>query len=118
MYTYGFEKLVVWRNSMELAQSIYTVTGYFPSDELYGLTSQLRRAAVSISANIAEGSGRETAKDRRKFYNTAYTSALEVLSLVLLAKNLGYLDELRCNCLRQEIEQVTLPLAALRKSTI
>jgi four helix bundle protein len=74
MRVYGFEKLQVWQDSKSLAVMIYKVTSTFPDDEKYGLTSQMRRAIVSVSSNIAEGSSRNTKKDQAYFYGIAYSS--------------------------------------------
>src|SRR5215207_3430172 len=78
---FRFEKLTVWQSSRRLAGEIYSVTKAFPKDELFGLTSQIRRAAVSVTANIAEGSGRNSDVDFAHFLELAYGSAMEVASL-------------------------------------
>lgn len=77
MYTYSFEKLEVWNESKEFTKSIYTITSIFPDQEKFGLISQLRRAAVSICSNIAEGSARSTYKDKAHFTTMAFSSAIE-----------------------------------------
>lgn len=79
-YQYGFEKPDVWHNSIEFAKLIYTITNILPTYELYGLTSQIRRAAVSISSNIAEGSSKKSMKDQARFSKIAFKSLLEVLN--------------------------------------
>lgn len=86
-----FEDLRVWQEAQGWALQIYKTTRSFPRDELYGLTSQLRRAVSSISANIAEGLGRKSAKDKLHFYTMAYGSALEVKNFLYLAEKLGYI---------------------------
>ena len=68
----SYENLIVWQKSMDLVIAIYTVTGKFPKEEIYGLTSQMRRAAVSIPSNIAEGSRRSSRKDFRNFLLNAF----------------------------------------------
>lgn len=88
-----FEDLDVWRESQSFAVEIYRITRSFPKDELYSMTNQLRRAATSISANIAEGFGRETKKDKLYFYTIAYGSLLEVKNFLYLAQKLDYIDE-------------------------
>lgn len=77
MYVYPFEKLVVWQLSKKLVVRIYGLTKEFPAQEKFGMVSQMRRAAVSICSNIAEGSGRFTAKDQSHFYSMAYSSLME-----------------------------------------
>ena len=71
MYTYPFEKLEVWYLSKKLAVDIYKLTKTFPPEEKYGMVSQMRRAAISVSSNLAEGTARSTAKDRANFYQIA-----------------------------------------------
>ena len=89
----SFEDLVVWQESQSLAVSVYQSTKSFPKDEQFGLTNQLRRAVSSISANIAEGFGRQTDKDKKHFYTIAYGSLLEVKSFLYLSNKLQYMPE-------------------------
>lgn len=77
---FRFEKLEVWQEAIAYADDVYKVTAQFPSDELYGLRSQLRRAAVSISANVAEGSSRSSNADFARFVEIAYGSTMETIS--------------------------------------
>lgn len=83
-----FQDLTVWRWAMELAEAAYGLTKSFPPDELYGLTSQLRRASVSIASNIAEGRGRGSDGEFRQFLNIALGSTYEVQTQLLLARPL------------------------------
>lgn len=83
-----FQDLTVWQRAMELSETIYCLTKSFPKDELYGLTSQLRRAGVSIASNIAEGRGRGTDGEFRQFLNIAQGSTYEVQTQLLLAERL------------------------------
>ena len=83
-----FQDLTVWQRAMELSEAIYCLTKTFPQDELYGLTSQPRRASVSIASNIAEGRGRGTDGEFRQFLNIAQGSTYEVQTQLLLAKRL------------------------------
>jgi four helix bundle protein len=85
-----FKKLDVWKIARELNKLIYDASGDFPKNEIYGLTSQIRRASVSISSNIAEGCGRRTGKDFVSFLHNAMGSLKEVESQVFLAEDLGY----------------------------
>jgi four helix bundle protein len=82
---FRFEKLDVWQKAIDFACSVYDVTARFPGDERFGLTSQMRRAAVSISSNVAEGSGRASDKDFAHFIEIAYGSLMEALSQMHLA---------------------------------
>ena len=87
-----FESLTVWQESQNLAVDVYKVTKAFPKEELFAMTSQLRRAASSISANIAEGFGRTSKNDKLHFYTMAYGSLLEVKNFLYLAQKLDYID--------------------------
>jgi four helix bundle protein len=118
MKTYSFEKLLVWKKSRQLAVSIYKTTKEFPKEELFGMTSQMRRCGVSIASNIAEGSGRQTFNEKARFTEIAYASALELLNQLLISLDLDYLKEEDYIKLRTEIEEITFMLDALRKSQI
>lgn len=89
----SFEHLTVWQESQSLAVQVYRVSKHFPKDELFGITSQLRRAVSSVSANIAEGFGRTATKDKLHFYTIAYGSLLETKNFLYLSEKLGYLDK-------------------------
>lgn len=88
MYVESFKQLKVWCKAVELVKEVYRCTGYFPREELYGLTSQMRRSAVSIPSNIAEGKKRKTAKDFVYFLRIASGSAAELETQVIIAKDL------------------------------
>ncbi len=88
-----FADLRVWQLARQLVSAMYRVTQQFPREEIYGLTSQIRRAAVSTAANIAEGSKRKTSADLRHFLTMAETSNEEVKCLIILAGDLGFLTE-------------------------
>ncbi len=87
----SLSNLEVWRKSVELAKKIYFITKDFPQSEIYGLTSQMRRASVSIASNIAEGRGRSTAKDFVHFLHLAQGSLYELSTEVLIAHEVGLL---------------------------
>jgi four helix bundle protein len=87
-----FRKIMAWEKADDLVVLIYEVTKAFPREELYGLTSQLRRAVVSVAANIAEGSGKQYLKEFRQFLYTARASLSEVEYYIHLSHRLGYLD--------------------------
>lgn len=116
MYTYPFEKLVVWQLARKLVVRIYALTGQFPPEEKFGMISQVRRAAVSICSNIAEGSGRLTARDQSYFYSVAYSSLMELLNQLLIAEELAWLSAADILELRNEMGVISLKLNALRKS--
>ncbi len=118
MKIYTFEKLVVWQKSISLSVMIYKQTRGYPKDELFGLVSQMRRCSVSISSNIAEGSGRKSPKDKARFTEIAYGSALELINQLFISKELEYLSNEDYFKSRNELEQITLMLDALHKSQI
>jgi four helix bundle protein len=89
----SYRDLLAWQKAMELITEIYRVSQKFPSEELYGLISQMRRAAVSIPTNIAEGQGRLTKGEFSQFLGNARGSLLELETQLLVARNLDYLDE-------------------------
>ena len=91
--TDGFKSLVVWQKGMDLTTAIYRASERFPKSELYGLTSQLRRAASSIPANVAEGYGRASAKEEQQFLSIARGSLMEVETFLILTERLKYLSE-------------------------
>ena len=84
--------LLVWKKSIDFVTKIYKITEHFPKTEMYGLTSQLRRAAVSIPSNIAEGSARNTDKDLVHFLHVSRASASEIETQLLISKNLNYIE--------------------------
>lgn len=88
----SFRDLIVWQKAHAFTLSIYRITNAFPADERFGLTSQLRRAAGSVPANIVEGYRRRTKPDKLRFYNTAQGSADECPYHLILAHDLGYAD--------------------------
>ncbi len=91
---HSYKDLVAWQKAIAFVTAIYRVTARFPANELYGLTSQLRRAAVSVPSNIAEGQGRNTKGEFRQFLGQARGSLLEIETQLLIAENLGYLEKL------------------------
>ena len=86
----SFRELVVWQRAVELSVAVYKLTAAFPKDEMYGLTSQIRRASVSIASNIAEGQGRCSPGEFRQFLGIARGSNLEVQTQLVIAEKLGY----------------------------
>jgi four helix bundle protein len=90
----NFQRLEVWQKAHQLVLAVYRLTGRFPTDEKYGLVWQMRRAAVSIPANIAEGFKRRGQPDKIRFYNTSETSLEELKYYFILSKDLGYLTDI------------------------
>ena len=113
---YAFENLDVWQKSKELVKMIYQITESFPSDEKYGIASQIKRASISVSSNIAEGSTRQSKPDQARFYEIAFGSLIEVLNQLIIASELGFLSDSTLKVIRNEIEVLGRMLNALYKS--
>lgn len=113
---FRFEKLTVWQEARKLNREMYRLSRSFPEREAFGLTSQLRRASVSVAANIAEGSGRNSDKDFAHFLEQAYGSLMEVATLLHLSLDEGYLKEPDAERLLDMIEVLAKQLAALNRS--
>ncbi len=111
-----FKKLQVWEKSHALVLKIYKVTATFPKEELYGLTSQIRRAAASIPANLAEGCGRETQPELARFVHIASGSASELEYHLLLAHDLGFMDDPTYAELDASINEIKKMLAGFAKA--
>ena len=88
----SFTDLNVWKESHKLVLMVYKITGTFPSKETYSLIDQMRRAASSDTANLAEGFGRQTYREKAQFYYLAQGSLLELKNFILIAKDVGYLE--------------------------
>ncbi|MCD6362045.1 MAG: four helix bundle protein [Armatimonadetes bacterium] len=101
-----YKDLNVWRTAMELSEAVYHATRPMPDEEKFGLTSQMRRAAISIPANIAEGYGRGSRTDYLRFVKMARGSAAELETELLLAQRLGFLDAARCAHTMDLLQQV------------
>jgi len=102
----SFEDLLVWQKAHAFVLTIYRLTGSFPKHEIFGLTPQFRRAAVSIPANIAEGFRRRGASDKARFFNIAQASLEECRYYLILARDLEYADTQEANRLIQEVSKM------------
>ena len=112
----NYKDLKVWRKSYELCLAIYQITGTFPNDEKYGLTSQARRSAVSVPSNIAEGYGRRTTADYVRMLYIAYGSLCELETQILLSGDLGYVSDIELHRLTADISEVERMLKGLTRS--
>ena len=110
-----YESLDIWKLAIKYAKIIYEVTERFPKSEVYGLTNQLRRAAVSISANIAEGSGSSSVNDKIHYLDIAVKSALETTSEIQIALQLNYLNESTRNLLYEDAEKIIRKTRSYKK---
>jgi four helix bundle protein len=115
---FGFERLDVWAKAIDFADTVYSVTRDFPSDERFGLTNQMRRAAVSISSNIAEGSSRNSPKDFARFIEIATGSLFEVVSQSFIGRNQGLLSSEEFEILYVAAEEQGRMLSGLRRSLL
>ncbi len=118
MREYGFEKLSVWKNSRSLVKQIYFLTKQLPSEEKFGLGSQMQKAIVSVSSNIAEGASRSGNKDQSHFYQTAYASLMEVLCQLILCLDLEYITESSYYNIRESIDKVSYQINQLRNAAL
>ena len=113
---FGFEKLEVWQRAVEFADDVYRMTQQFPDDEKFGLVNQMRRAAVSISSNIAEGSSRESHKEFIRFLQIAYGSLMEVVSQLHIAQRQEFLPNDRARDLYRAGEEIARMISGLKRS--
>jgi four helix bundle protein len=115
---FNFEKLDVWQEAIGFADFVYSITRTFPDDERFGLTNQMRRAAVSISSNVAEGSSRLSRADFAHFVEIATGSLFEVVSQSTVAKRQGFLSEADYTHVYAAAEKQSRMLSGLRKSLL
>ena len=101
----NYKELNVWQKSYELCLKLYGITAKFPIEERYGLTSQIRRSAVSIPSNIAEGYGRKTTVDYIRMLYIAYGSVCELETQILLAGDLGLIEKSELSTIKKDIEK-------------
>jgi len=111
-----YRKLLVWQKAHKLVIDVYVITKGFPKDELYGVTSQLRRAAVSIAANIVEGAGRKTKPDFARFLTMSLGSTNEVEYFLILSKDLDYVKSEKYESLNNQLIEVRKMLLSLERT--
>ncbi|WP_281950384.1 four helix bundle protein [Nitrosophilus kaiyonis] len=111
-----YEKLIIWQKAVELVKYIYKITESFPKNELFGLTSQIRRAAISIPSNIAEGTGRISKKEFINFLHIALGSLYEVKTQLFIAKELNFIDSIKfANNKIDELEKMIVAMIKTKK---
>ncbi|MES2135400.1 MAG: four helix bundle protein [Patescibacteria group bacterium] len=110
-----YENLKIWQEAVVLATEIYSLTGKFPKEEMFGLTSQLRRAVISISSNIAEGAGRGSKKDNSRFIDMALGSLNEVESLLAVSFELSFIDTAKYESLKEKLKNLGALIGGYRK---
>jgi four helix bundle protein len=116
MFTFNFEKLGVWQEAIQFANAVYKITKKFPEHERFGLTNQMRRATVSISSNIAEGSSRASRTDFARFIEIATGSLFEVVSQAKVSIDQGFLSKLEYEKIAAAAEKQCRMLSGLRRS--
>ena len=114
-YEFSFERLNVWKKARKLVSNIYTTTSFFPESEKFGITNQIRRAAISVTANIAEGSSRFSRKEQARFYQISFSSLMELLSHLYISVDLKYLDEKSLEKIKLDIIEVSKMINSLYK---
>ena len=114
VYKYGFEKLTVWHEAKDFALVIYKLSAKFPKSEKFGLITQLRRASISICANLAEGSCYESPKQQARFSTIAFGSAVEIINHLIIALELDLITEKTYLDLRKHLERITNKISALK----
>jgi len=112
----NYRNLLIWQKSVDLVTRIYSVTNTFPKEEAYGLTSQVRRCAVSIPSNIAEGSGRNSKKEFLNFLSISHGSSYELDTQLTIANNVGLLSEEQFRELSESILEIQKMNSGLKKS--
>jgi four helix bundle protein len=109
----GHHKLTVWQRSVDYVTKIYKITEGFPKDELYGLTSQMRRCAISVASNIAEGAARNSKREFKQFLSIAQGSVSELETQIIIAGRLGYIIEL--DGLIAELDEISKMIIGLSR---
>jgi four helix bundle protein len=117
MLSLGHKNLDVWKKSIELVKIIYKSTENFPQKEIYGLTNQIRRASVSVPSNIAEGSARKSGLERKRFFEIARGSLVEIDTQLIIAKELNYIKEEELSIIEKYVIDVFSMLSNLINNT-
>jgi four helix bundle protein len=108
--------LDVWKDGISFVTKVYKMTSSFPKEELYGITSQIRRAAISIPSNIAEGAARKSANEFRQFLYIGLSSAAELNTQLIISYNLGFLNKDQMDTLNTELDSLSRRIQGLIKS--
>jgi len=117
-YQFPFEKLEVWKLSKDFVKEIYKLTNEFPDSEKFGMVSQIRRAAISVPNNLAEGAGRFSSKDQARFSEIAYGSLMEVTNLLIISIELELLSKEKVQEMMLNIHVIAKKISSLRKYQI
>lgn len=115
---YEYKNLDVYKEAKNLVKMVYRLIEQFPKVETYALCDQLRRAVISVPSNIAEGSGRTSAKDQAHFFEMAFGSLMEVSCQMDIACDLGYIEQLELNQVEEYIRKIAAMLSGLRRKCL
>jgi len=110
---FAFEDLKVWQKSVSMVEDIYKLSNTFPKDEKYGIVSQIRRSALSVSSNLAEGSGKMTTKDKANYTSIAFGSLMETMNLLIISKEVEFIDATILDKFRTQIAEIARMLTSL-----
>ena len=116
MTVQNYRQLIAWQRAMELVKQIYEITNDFPKEEIHGLTGQIRRAAVSVPSNIAEGQGRESTKEFLQHLSIAYGSLMETETQILIAESLAYVQTGKAKFILEKTAEVGRLINGLSRS--
>ncbi|NQT49509.1 four helix bundle protein [Candidatus Kuenenbacteria bacterium] len=117
MENQGYKNLLVWQKSIILVKNLYQLTSTFPKDEIYGLTSQMRRAGISVPSNIAEGYGRYSKKELCRFIKISLGSSAELETQAIISQELGYINNEQLQNILDQINEVQKMLTGLMNSS-
>ena len=111
-----FKELKVWQKAIKIVTKIYSETSSFPKEEMYGITLQIRRCAISIPSNIAEGAGRESSKDFNRFLSISLGSSFELETQLIISKELEYFNNENFKSIEKELIEIQKMIRGLQKS--
>jgi four helix bundle protein len=103
---HNFKELKIWNRSMDMVVEVYKATAKFPNEEKYGITAQIRKSAVSVPSNIAEGAGKNSDRDFVRFLSIAQGSSYELQTQLILSQRLGFMEKESCNALVNDISEI------------
>ena len=115
---FAFEKLTVWQKSVVMVKEVYTTTRTFPKEEKYGIISQIRRSALSVTCNLAEGSGKISNKDKANYTAIAFGSLMETMNLLIVSVEVEMMSSEKLEEFRIQISEISRMLTALRSAQL
>lgn len=118
MKEYSFEKLESWKIARSFVSRLYFITGSFPESEKFGIINQIRRAGISITSNLAEGTSRNSYKEKVRFIEISFSSLMEVLNCLIISNDCGWINDNDLEGLRNDIDNITYKLIGLKNSYI